>query len=279
MIGKIAEFTPKKEFLVCVDSDGCAMDTMDIKHIRCFGPYMVDEWELDAWRDPILKRWNDINLYTETRGINRFKGLAMALKEIDEQYTRIENVNVLAEWAENAKELSNPAVKAEYERTGNEIFAKVLRWSEATNRAIDALPQAEKRPFAGVSEGLAMMQSFADVAVVSSANRGAVEEEWELYGLLENVDVLLCQDAGTKADCIEGLLAKGYAPDKVLMVGDAVGDQKAAEKNGVYYYPILVRHETESWEELKAEGLRRLRECDYGAYGEKKKQEFIENFG
>ncbi len=25
-------FTPKKEWLVCVDSDGCAMDTMDSKH-------------------------------------------------------------------------------------------------------------------------------------------------------------------------------------------------------------------------------------------------------
>ena len=32
-------FTPKKkEWLVCVDSDGCAMDTMDSKHHQAFCP-------------------------------------------------------------------------------------------------------------------------------------------------------------------------------------------------------------------------------------------------
>ena len=64
------------------------MDTMDIKHIRCFGPCMVDEWELFEWKDAILTRGNDINLYTMTRGINRFKGLAKALREIDATYKK-----------------------------------------------------------------------------------------------------------------------------------------------------------------------------------------------
>ena len=55
-------FQKQKDFLVCVDSDGCAMDTMDIKHFRCFGPCMVEEWGLEAWEKPILDRWNEINL-------------------------------------------------------------------------------------------------------------------------------------------------------------------------------------------------------------------------
>ena len=71
-------FKKTKEFLVCVDSDGCAMDTMDIKHIRCFGPVMVEQWGLQKWKKQILERWNEINLYSMTRGINRFKGLAIA---------------------------------------------------------------------------------------------------------------------------------------------------------------------------------------------------------
>ena len=37
-------------------------------------PCMVEEWGLEAWEKPILDRWNEINLYTMTRGINRFKG-------------------------------------------------------------------------------------------------------------------------------------------------------------------------------------------------------------
>ena len=35
----IADYVKKHDLLVCVDSDGCAMDTMNIKHLRCFGPY------------------------------------------------------------------------------------------------------------------------------------------------------------------------------------------------------------------------------------------------
>ena len=72
------DFTRKQRFAVCVDSDGCAMDTMNIKHFRCFGPCMVEEWGLQRWEKPILDRWNVINLFSLTRGINRFKGLAMA---------------------------------------------------------------------------------------------------------------------------------------------------------------------------------------------------------
>ena len=97
-------FVGKKEFLVCVDSDGCAMDTMDIKHIRCFGPCMVAEWGLEAWQEPILTRWNEINLYTMTRGINRFKGLVIALTEIDRQYIPIEGLTELADWANHTGE-------------------------------------------------------------------------------------------------------------------------------------------------------------------------------
>ena len=92
--------------LVCVDSDGCAMDTMDVKHIRCFGPCMVEEWALNEWRQEILDRWNEINLYTLTRGINRFKGLAMALTEIDQKYRPIDGITALSKWAETAKRTS-----------------------------------------------------------------------------------------------------------------------------------------------------------------------------
>ena len=67
----LQEFKKTKDYLICVDSDGCAMDTMDIKHFRCFGPCMVEEWGLEKWAGPILERWNEVNLYTMTRGINR----------------------------------------------------------------------------------------------------------------------------------------------------------------------------------------------------------------
>ena len=104
-------FQKKKDYLICVDSDGCAMDTMNIKHIKCFGPCMVEEWGLQRWEKEILERWNEINLFTETRGINRFKGLAIALQEINEKYCPIDGIDELVEWVRKSTELSNKAVK------------------------------------------------------------------------------------------------------------------------------------------------------------------------
>lgn len=273
----LQEFSKQKAFLVCVDSDGCAMDTMDVKHFRCFGPCMVEEWQLNPWREEILTRWNEINLYTMTRGINRFKGLAMALTEINARYAPIPGVEELAAWAASAPELSNGALAEAVKTAKGPALAKALAWSQAVNRSINALPESEKKPFAGVAEALAAAHTAADVAVVSSANREAVEEEWARCGLLPSVDVLCCQDSGSKAACIEQLKAKGYAPDHILMVGDAPGDRDAAEKNGVYFYPILVRHEAESWADFVREALPALTEDRYAPYGEAAGRRFVEN--
>ncbi|MGN0250950.1 MAG: HAD family hydrolase [Oliverpabstia sp.] len=274
----IEEYQKKKDYLICVDSDGCAMDTMDIKHIRCFGPCMVTEWGLEKWKDPILTRWNEINLYTMTRGINRFKGLAMMLKEIDEIYTPIQDVDVLEAWVENSKELSNGALQKAMETNDSVILKKALSWSQHVNASINELPFEVKKPFEGVKEGLAYAHQFADVAIVSSANLQAVLEEWELYGLLEHVDIVMSQNVGSKAYCIQELLKKGYDAEKVFMAGDALGDYEAAEKNHVFYYPILVRHEKESWSEFRDQAVDKLVDGTYGGeYQQQKIDAFMDN--
>lgn len=276
-------FEKKHDYLVCVDSDGCVMDTMNCKHFHCFGPCMVTEWELEEWRDAILERWNVINLFSMTRGINRFKGLAKALKEIDGQYKKIPGVDALVHWADTAPALSNDGVaKAAAEAADPEarrILEKALSWSKAVNRAIVDLDESLKVPYNGAKEGLSAAHDFADVAMVSSANRDAVEEEWGKFGLLEHTDIVLAQDVGSKAHCIARMLEFGYEPNKVLMLGDAPGDSDAAEKNGVHYYPILVNHEKESWDEAVAQAFVHLQTGDYAPYGAQKKAEFLRNLG
>ena len=276
-------FERKHDYLVCVDSDGCVMDTMNCKHFNCFGPCMVTEWGLEAWKDEILDRWNVINLFSMTRGINRFKGLAMALGEIDKQYKPITGIAARQHWADAAPALSNDGVaKAAAEATDADaklVFEKALSWSKAVNAAIVELDEALKIPYEGAKEGLAAAHQFADVAMVSSANRDAVEEEWGKFSLLEHTDIVLAQDIGSKAACIKEMLKFGYDPDKVVMVGDAPGDCDAAEKNGVHYYPILVNHEKESWDEAIAVAFGKLQEGCYAAYGAQKKQEFLQNLG
>ena len=279
----IESFERKHDYLVCVDSDGCAMDTMNCKHIYCFGPCMVDEWELDEWRDEILGRWNEINLYQITRGINRFKGLAMALTEINERYTRIAGIESLNEWCATTHALSMPALSeailASEEGEGRDCLSKALSWSRAVNESINTLSDDVKIPFDGAKDGLRGAHEVADVAVVSSANREAVVEEWEKFELLCHTDITLTQDIGSKAFCIAEMLKLGYDRSKTLMVGDAMGDLDAAEKNGVHFFPILPGKEGESWRELLEVGIKKLLDGTYGGeYQENKRLEFLENF-
>ncbi len=276
-------FEKKHDFLICVDSDGCVMDTMNCKHFHCFGPCMVREWELQAWQDAVLERWNVINLFSMTRGINRFKGLAMALGEINTQYITITGIEALQHWADTAPALSNDALaKAIAEATDPDvklILQKALSWSKAVNAAIGELDESLKIPYPGAKEGLEAAHGFADVAMVSSANRDAVEEEWGKFGLLEHTDIVLAQDVGSKAACIAAMLRFGYDPDKVIMIGDAPGDCDAAQQNGVHYYPVLVNHEKESWDEAITVAYDKLRTGAYAPYGAQKKQEFLHNLG
>lgn len=277
-MGALEKFNKKKEFLICIDSDGCAIDSMNIKHIQCFGPCMVKEWNLEKWEDIILKRWNEINLYTMTRGTNRFLALSMALSEIDKTYHLIEGIKEFKKWAEQAAELSNQAVEERYKTTGIEIFDRALSWSKAVNQAITQLPEEAIKPFHGVKEGLQSAQQYADVAIVSSANAEAVQAEWKRYELLEKTDICLTQNEGSKAYCIKKMLEKGYQKNHVLMIGDAPGDKKAAESNGVLYYPILVRQENKSWDIFLTEALPKFLEETYeGSYQEQQNQKFEEN--
>ncbi len=272
------KFQKKKEWLFCIDSDGCAMDTMDIKHIRCFGPCLVKEWGLSQWEKPILKWWNETNLYSMTRGINRFKGLALALLEIDRRYCRIEGIETLEKWTRESPELSNQALGKAIAEEANICLKKALSWSEKVNESIDALSFDEKRPFEGVKEALAYANQYGDVAIVSSANRQAVVEEWEYYGLLDHVDLILAQDFGSKEFCIRELLKKGYEEKHVLMVGDAPGDREAAERCGVFFYPIVVRREKESWKEFMRVAVEKMIAGSYGGvYQREKEKAFFDN--
>ena len=279
MYTDLTSFTRRRDYLICVDSDGCAMNTMDVKHKRCFGPCLVEEWGLQPWAGPILARWDEVNLYTMTRAINRFKGLAIVLGEVNARYTKIDGLAEFTDWAKRAPELSNAALEEAVKTAQGPCLAKALHWSRALNAAIDALPAEEKKPFPGVAEALAAAHAAADVAVVSSANREAVVEEWQRCGLLGSVDLLCCQDSGSKSACIGALRAKGYAPDHVLMVGDAPGDRDAARQNGVLFYPILVQHEGESWAAFAAEALPSLLGGSYRCREAVMEQRFEDNLG
>lgn len=263
-----------KDFLVCVDSDGCAMDTMEVKHRKCFAPEMIKTWNLEENEEYILNLWYDLNLYTKTRGINRFKGLAETFKIIREKGIDIEDLDSLLNWVDTTNELSNRSLKNEIEKTNSKALKMALEWSLNVNEAIENLPKGDE-PFENVKEGLEALSKQVDISVVSSANGEALNDEWNRNDLVKYLRALLGQEAGTKQHCIAELKKKGYDIDKILMVGDAPGDLQAAKNNDVKFYPILVNKEGFSWERLVGEAVPKLIN---GEFDEIYQNQLIEEF-
>ncbi len=248
MTSALSQYTPSHTHLICIDSDGCGMDTMTIKHERAFGPAILDIWELDAHRDHILKRWNTFNLYEITRGINRFKGLEKMLTELHTQGITVEDYEDIKQWVDHTSVFSNPQLEKDIlhnpEKTG---LKRALAWSLRVNEKIKQLPSVG--PFSHVKASLEKVSQVADVVIVSSANQSAVENEWQHHGLMPYISGLFAQEAGTKEHCISKLKAH-YQPEHMIMIGDAEGDLKAAQTNNIFFYPILAHHENASWKKF-----------------------------
>ncbi|GAB2488751.1 HAD family hydrolase [Alkalibacterium psychrotolerans] len=257
MKNRVEDFKRQHDYLVCVDSDGCAIDTMDIKHFHCFGPRAVDVFGVKTIKEDFLTIWNDINLFSMTRGINRFKGLVLSFEVAHEKGFEVPLLHRVKQWTEETDELSNRSLQNEIDKTDDEELKLALEWSNKVNKCIEGL-SGQDRPFDGVKEGLAEISKVADIAIVSSANSEAVLSEWTKHDLAPFVEVMLGQEAGSKAYCISQLKKYYESTDQIVMVGDAPGDLDAAEQNGVHYYPIVVGKETESWERLKTDAKERL---------------------
>ncbi|MGT2784967.1 HAD family hydrolase [Streptococcus merionis] len=234
-----------KPFLFCVDSDGCAMDTMTYKHKLFFGPLIAKYFPID---DPegFQTDWETLNLYSRTRGVNRFTGLMMAL-----QAAKVPNIEHLVNWAESTTSLSNASLEQALRDNPSEDLEKALAWSNDVNHHIKHY-QGDALAFPNVREGLEKLSQLGSVYVVSSANREAVAEEWEDQGLVPFVTDLYCQDRGKKEDVLAELLSLVDSPDQLLMIGDSPGDCQAAELNQVQFYPIIVGDEGHSWQQLMA---------------------------
>lgn len=252
MAFEIAGFEPKHKKLICFDSDGTVIDAMNVKHRFCHGTSFILEWGLEAHKERVQQLWNSINLYEPSRGVNRFIALAEILRRLQGElvYTPVDEMLSLESFLARGK-LSNAMLRAEIQDNPSKLLQKALRWSLQVNERIAMLTPAEKPPFPGAKEALGYALGKLDIAVVSSSNMSAILEEWAAYGLTEFVSVITSQEVGTKGKCLIRMLEKGYAPEDVLMVGDAWPDVDASREAGVWYYPILTRHEAESWAELK----------------------------
>ncbi|HFD39494.1 MAG TPA: HAD family hydrolase, partial [Anaerolineae bacterium] len=66
-----------------------------------------------------------------------------------------------------------------------------------------------------------------------------------------------------------------YPPERILMIGDAPGDLRAARANDALFYPINPGHEEESWRRFYEEAMHRFLNGTYaGTYEARLIEEF-----
>jgi phosphoglycolate phosphatase-like HAD superfamily hydrolase len=265
---ELRELEPKQDYLVAIDSDGCAFDTMEIKHKECFIPNIIRYWDLQPVSKFARAAAEFVNLYSEWRGINRFPALTMVFDllgewpEVQRRKAAIPRVETLREWMQRESKLGNPALQLEVDRTGDPVLRRALEWSEAVNRTIAELVHGIP-PFPSVPPSLERMADRADIIVCSATPIEALRREWEEHGIDRFVRVIAGQEMGSKKEHLQLAIGERYPVDRVLMLGDAPGDLRAARANGARFFPINPGHEEESWARFLGEGVERFFAGDF----------------
>lgn len=278
----LKNLTPKKEFFIGIDSDGCAFPSMELKHKECFIPNIVKHWKLQSISRYAREAAEFVNLYSQWRGENRFPALLRVFDllkdrpEVQKSSVKIPEVPALRKWVASAPSLGNPTLKQEIEGNPDPDLIQTLKWSEAVNLTIADIV-VEVPPFPVVRRALEKMVEKADVIVVSGTPGEALQREWAEHDIAKYVRIIAGQELGKKKEHL-GLAAGGkYPTEKMLMIGDAPGDMKAAKAVGARFYPVKPGSEEESWDRLLDEALDRFFSGSYaGDYEDKLIEEFDE---
>lgn len=255
------EIQPSCSFLVGIDSDGCAFDTMELKHKECFIPNIINHYNLQSISKYAREAAEFVNLYSKSRGINRFPALIETLEwlqkrpEVRARGAQISIPESLARWCKEETKLGNPALEQKLSQSPDAALNQALAWSKAVNKSVADMVRAVP-PFPFVRESLAKLKGKADMIVCSATPNEALKAEWHEHGIDQFVAAICGQEVGTKKEILTN--AKEYGPHKTLMIGDAPGDYSAAKANQCLFYPINPGAEDASWKRFFDEGIERF---------------------
>lgn len=275
----LRDFRPTKEFFIGIDSDGCIFDSMEIKHKECFTPMYIKHFGLQPVSKYAREVWDFVNLYSKTRGANRFPALSRSLNLLRERpqviarKVKVPDTKALDEWVARESKLGNATLAAEVKK-GNKALEPIETWSKAVNAMVEDIVHGVP-PFPLVRESLEKLTKKADAMCISQTPAEALKREWAEHGIDKFVKIIAGQEMGTKTEHIKFAAAEKFPTEKILMIGDAPGDYKAAKGNCALFYPIVPGKEELSWERLFEEALDRFFAGKYaGAYEAELYKEF-----
>lgn len=263
---------PKFDFFIAIDSDGCAFDTMEIKHKECFCPQAIKYFGLQSVSKYARETWEFVNLYSRRRGVNRFPALVAVLDllrcrtAVQNRGVQIDELPHLRDWIAVAATLDNSALRQKANQLESDELLHVLRWSDSVNAAIEDIVHGVP-PFPKVVRSLRRAAESADMIVCSGTPVPALKREWAEHGLSRFVRVIAGQETGSKTEHLWLATEGRYQRDRILMIGDAAGDMKAAQNVGALFYPVVPGQEKASWERFFDEALDRFFALRYaGSY-------------
>ena len=274
---------PTKEFFIGIDSDGCAFDTMEIKHKECFCPNFVEHYHCQAISKYTREAWEFVNLYSKHRGCNRWLAVQCVLALLKERPkvqargARFPMQAAIDAFIEAYTTYSNDTMAEFVEKSNGEMkdhLEAALAWSLVVNKTIGRMVH-DVPPFPGVRESLERAKDKADMIVVSQTPVEALVREWEEHDIDSFVRIIAGQEFGKKGEHIGLAAGNKYPSEKTLMIGDAPGDFKAARDNNALFFPINPGNEEDSWKRFHDEALDKFFEGTYaGAYQESLIAEF-----
>ncbi len=282
----LKDFKPKKSYFVGIDSDGCAFDTMGIKQRECFCPWLIGYFDLQPVAQAARECKEFADLFSKTRGFNRHKTTKRIIAELLPSHPMVKARNFQVPqfphyfaWVDDPNSLlSNDGLKRAIGETSNPDargeLENALAWSERVNAAIKDIVKGMP-PFPFVRESLEKITPLADVIVVSATPCEALSREWEEHDIAKYAEVIAGQEMGKKAEHLNYATKGRYEKNHILMVGDALGDMKAARANDALFYPINPGDEAQSWKRFHDEAFDNFFTGQYaGIYEEKVIAEF-----
>ncbi|NQU76896.1 MAG: HAD family hydrolase [Planctomycetes bacterium] len=257
-VAELKALPKQKDFFIGIDSDGCVFDSMEIKHKECFIPNIINSWDLQAVARFAREAAEFVNLYSEWRGGNRFPSLVMVFDLLADRPEAIARgykapaIDSLRKWIKEETRLGNPTLEVKVAETSDPVLIHTLQWSRAVNDTIARFVRGVP-PFPYVRQSLEKLQDIADVMVVSATPIDALKREWAEQEIDQYVRVICGQEQGNKNEHLKYGAVGKYAGEKMLMIGDAPGDMKAARANNTLFFPINPGRESESWQQFYEE--------------------------
>lgn len=260
-------------FLIGVDSDGTAFDSMNIKHLDAFIPAALEIWPMpEEMAQRFIEIEKTVNLFSSLRGINRFPGLLEAFERLEKEFPgakELPDLDDLRAYIAGESRYSPATLKAWIAARPSRELSKTLAWSDRADelftRACEGL-----MPYPGVPEALKAASAAASVAVVSSAAKAGLEKDWAAGGLTPFVDYLMSQEDGSKTAQLQKAMAQCEQPALALMLGDTDSDGESAHAAGALFYPIMPGDEEASWRRFREEILPLFLAGKYGSEEETK---------